>query len=47
MKYLNLLGKDYFSQAEAAHYCCMSLSQFLPNGPAKMGRFGPFYVSDY
>lgn len=25
---LNLLGKDFFSEAEAAHYCCVSLSQF-------------------
>ena len=25
---LNLLGKDYFSMKEAAHYCCVSLSQF-------------------
>jgi hypothetical protein len=25
---LNLLGKDYFTEQEAAHYCCVSLSQF-------------------
>ena len=25
---LNLLGKDYLTREEAAHYCCVSLSQF-------------------
>lgn len=25
---LNLLGKDYFTREEAAHYCCVSLSKF-------------------
>ncbi|MFC4819200.1 hypothetical protein [Dokdonella ginsengisoli] len=24
----NLLGKDYLTEAEAAHYCCVSLSHF-------------------
>ena len=24
----DLAGKDYFTQAEAAHYCCVSESQF-------------------
>ena len=25
---LNLLGKDYLTVDEAAHYCCVSVSQF-------------------
>lgn len=25
---LNLLGKDYLTEEEAAHYCCVSFSQF-------------------
>jgi hypothetical protein len=25
---LSLEGKDYLSEAEAAHYCCVSISQF-------------------
>lgn len=25
---LNLLGKDYFDEGEAAHYACVSLAQF-------------------
>ena len=28
---LNLSGKDYFSATEAAHYCCLSQSQFDEN----------------
>jgi len=30
---INLLGKDFFSEAEAAHYCCVSLSQFRERAP--------------
>lgn len=25
---LNLAGKDFFSEAEAAHYCCVSYNHF-------------------
>src|SRR5215210_6110522 len=25
---MDIAGKDYFTQAEAAHYCCLSLRQF-------------------
>jgi len=25
---VNLAGKDYFTKTEAAHYCCVSSSQF-------------------
>ena len=25
---MDISGKDYLSQEEAAHYCCMSLRQF-------------------
>jgi hypothetical protein len=28
-----LLGKDYFSVIEAAHYCCCSVSQFKKLAP--------------
>ena len=33
---LNIAGKDYFSEAEAAHYACVSLSQFR----AKKAEYG-------
>jgi len=30
-KVLNLLGKEYFSEKEAAHYTCVSLDHFRRN----------------
>ena len=30
-KEFDLRGKDFFSELEAAHYCCVSLSQFRKN----------------
>src|SRR5258706_2837302 len=40
---LNILGKDYLTQEEAAHYCCMSLRQFQEVSAGygiRCGRFG-------
>lgn len=40
---INLLGKDYFTQEEAAHYCGMSLRQFQKVSPGhgiKPAAFG-------
>lgn len=32
-KEFDLRGKDYFTVAEAAHYCCVSLTQFKDHEP--------------
>jgi len=32
---ISLLGKDYFTQTEAAHYCGMSISQFRAIAPSE------------
>ncbi|MGZ5259033.1 MAG: hypothetical protein ACXWC0_15540, partial [Burkholderiales bacterium] len=33
-KIINLVGKDYFTILEAAHYACVSRSQFLEHAAA-------------